>query len=168
MPLKIINADITTLSVDAIVNAANSSLLGGGGVDGCIHRKAGPALLEECRTLNGCKTGKAKMTKGYNLPSGYVIHTVGPIWQGGKNNEQSKLVSCYKESLNIAKSNNFKSIAFPLISAGVYGYPKCEAVRTAIDTIENFLLENDMLVYLVIFEDKFFKKLKTFIDEKYF
>lgn len=148
--LIVIQADITTLDVDAIVNAANGTLRGGGGVDGAIHRAAGPELLMECQTLHGCNTGKAKITKGYHLKAHHVIHTVGPIYLDGRQRESELLASCYRSSLNVAKEHGLKTLAFPSISTGVYGYPVEEAAQIAIREIHGFLKENPEISQVVM------------------
>jgi O-acetyl-ADP-ribose deacetylase (regulator of RNase III) len=154
--IQILKGDITTLKVDAIVNAANTSLLGGGGVDGAIHSAAGPGLLEECKSLGGCPTGEAKITSGYNLPAKFVIHTVGPVWQEGNRNEDELLAACYRNSLRIAENMKMNTIAFPNISTGVYGFPKERAASIAIREVKDFLENNEEIkkVIFVIFDDE--------------
>ena len=165
--VKILKGDITKIDADAIVNAANNSLLGGGGVDGAIHRAAGRELLEECRKLNGCETGKAKITKGYNLPAKFVIHTVGPVYSDGKQGEPELLASCYRESLALAAENGIKSIAFPCISTGIYGYPFREACAIALRTVGDFLRTNEGIeqVNMVCFGDSDFARYEEILKD---
>ncbi|MDD2371675.1 MAG: macro domain-containing protein [Firmicutes bacterium] len=174
MPFEIIRADITKLKVDAIVNAADEDLLGGGGVDGAIHQAAGKELLEECKTLGGCLTEQAKITKAYNLPAKYIIHTVGPIWLGGAFNEEQQLKACYQNSLDLAVKYKIKSIAFPLISSGLFAYPKELAIQTAMSVIGEFLLHHEMNIYIVVYDrlaymisEKLFFSVQTFIEDNY-
>ncbi len=157
MPFRILQGDITEVRCDAIVNAANSTLLGGAGVDGAIHAAAGPELRQACARLGGCSTGRAKITAGYALPCKYIIHTVGPVWQGGGRNEEVYLRSCYRESLALAVESGCGSVAFPLISAGSYGYPREEALRIAIGEINRFLLNFDLDVMLVVHGESTFR-----------
>lgn len=165
MPIRILFKDITKIKCDAIVNAANSSLLGGGGVDGAIHKAAGVGLLFECIKLGGCKPGNAKITKGYNLPSKFIIHAVGPRWKNGLNGEEEVLRSCYRKSLSLALENGCLSIAFPFISSGIYGYPKDQALRIAVNEITDFLNRNNMLVYLAAFDKQTFGICKELYPE---
>ena len=160
--IKVLKGDITKVSVDAIVNAANSSLLGGGGVDGAIHRAGGKAILEDCKKIiarqGGCKTGEAVITTAGNLPAKFIIHTVGPVWNGGNKNEPAKLANCYRNALNLAAENNCRSIAFPGISTGIYGYPKKEAAEIAVRVVDRFFQSSDQIdkVIFVCFDDEYF------------
>ncbi len=174
MPLKIIRADITKIEVDAIVNAANTWLVGGGGVDGAIHKVAGIGLLEECKKIGGCPIGEVRLTSGYDLPAEYVIHTVGPVWEGGGFREEELLEFCYKNSLDLALNLGLNSIAFPLISAGTYGFPKERALEIAVDMISKFLEEHEMEVTLVVYDKRayaiskeLFDSVQNYIDENY-
>ena len=174
MPLIIERNDITKMKVDAIVNAAKPTLLGGGGVDGAIHRAAGPELLEECRTLGGCGRGKAKITRSYRLPCRYVIHTVGPIYEDGHHGEEQVLASCYRSALALAKEYRCETVAFPLISAGVYGYPKDQALRVAVNVLSEAMFETDMTAYIVVYGHdsvetgrKLFADVAEYIDDHY-
>ncbi len=167
MPIKLLQTDITKLEVDTIVNAANNSLLGGGGVDGAIHLAAGPELLEECRTLNGCDTGKAKITKSYALPAKSVIHTVGPIWQGGKHKEAELLGSCYQSCLELANQHQYNSIAFPNISTGVYRFPKVGAAEIAINEVIKHLKtkQKPQLIFFVCFDAENYNIYQSKLDQ---
>ena len=174
MPLKIVRNDITKMHVDAIVNATDPTLSGGGGVDGAIHRAAGPQLEAACKALGGCKTGEAKVTEGFDLPCKYVIHTVGPVWRGGLFGEKRQLTACYQNALALAKARGCASVAFPLISAATNGYPRAKALRVAVDAIAGFLLENEMEVYIVVFtreevavSEKLFHAVEQYIDDVY-
>ncbi len=174
MPLELVRNDITKMKVDAIVNAAKPSLLGGGGVDGAIHRAAGPGLLEECRTLGGCERGQAKITRGYRLPCKYVIHTAGPIYEDGKHGEEQVLASCYRSALALAREYGCETVAFPLISAGVYGYPKDQALRVAVNVLSEAMFETDMTAYIVVYGHdsvetgrKLFADVAEYIDDNY-
>jgi O-acetyl-ADP-ribose deacetylase len=165
--ITVIEGNIAKLSVDAIVNAANRSLLGGGGVDGAIHQGAGPELLEECRKLNGCETGEAKITKGYKLPAKWVIHTVGPIWRGGTHQEEEFLARCYRNSLKLAVENQIKTIAFPAISTGAYGFPLDRATKIAVTEIQKFLAKNDSIekVILACFGQSDYKQILRIVEK---
>lgn len=166
--IELFRGDITKLEVDAIVNAANTTLLGGGGVDGAIHRAAGKELLAECRKLNGCQTGDAKITKGYKLAAKYVIHTVGPVWHGGNSGERGKLASCYRRSLEVASENVVKTIAFPNISTGVYGYPKTEAAEVALAEVNQFLKNHSEIenVVFCVFDQENFEIYQNYLNKK--
>jgi O-acetyl-ADP-ribose deacetylase (regulator of RNase III) len=165
--IELIRGDITSLKVDAIVNAANNSLLGGGGVDGAIHRAAGPGLLEECRKLDGCETGDAKITKGYNLDAQYIIHTVGPFWMDGTSDEHASLASCYQKCLQLAKDNNIRTIAFPGISTGVYGFPKDQAALIAVTETKRFINKNSFpeKVLFVAFDDDNYQSYQSLLSQ---
>jgi len=174
MPFEIVRNDITKMRVDAIVNPTNRGLVPGGGLDAAVHKAAGPALARACRAIGGCGTGDAIITEGYDLPARYVIHTVGPAWHGGQGGEKELLTSCYQKCLALAKTHDYRSVAFPLISAGTFGYPKDEAMAVALDVISKFLFENDMLIYLVVFgrteyltSRKLFCDVQEYIDDVY-
>jgi O-acetyl-ADP-ribose deacetylase (regulator of RNase III) len=159
--IEITRGDITKLEVDAVVNAANTTLLGGGGVDGAIHRAAGPELLAECRTLGGCEPGEAKITRGYGLPARFIIHTVGPVWHGGKRGEPETLANCYRNSLQLAVENRIKTLAFPAISCGAYGYPLEQAAQIAVKTTREFLANDNMIekVIFAVFSEDFYRRI---------